>query len=221
MRTELRQIQRRLQVTTVFVTHDQVEALSMSNRIAVMRDGVIVQEGVPREIYRRPNSAFVAKFIGASTFIPGVVRRVDRAADGVVTIVAQTIIGEIVGRGSDGLSANQDVVVAVRPEGVRLRSAGEPSGANIFEGVVDVSLYVGDSMLYRIDIAGQPIQAKADPDTEFAPHESLTVELPPQACVVVAADPTLDKAAGGNVDGGPGLPMPTAVSGTGAPLDVQ
>ena len=73
MRKELRLIQRRLKVTTIFVTHDQVEALSMSNRIAVMKDGVIVQEGSPRDIYLAPNSEFVAAFIGATNFIRGTV----------------------------------------------------------------------------------------------------------------------------------------------------
>src|SRR5690606_17180120 len=79
MRTELRLIQRKVKVTTVFVTHDQVEALAMSNTIAVMNHGKIVQEGTPREIYLEPNSTFTAAFVGATTFISGQVADYDAA----------------------------------------------------------------------------------------------------------------------------------------------
>src|SRR5947207_4037003 len=77
MRFELRELQRRLRITTLYVTHDQIEALSMSNVIAVMNSGVIVQEGAPREIYLQPKSKFVANFIGSTNQLAGRVARID------------------------------------------------------------------------------------------------------------------------------------------------
>src|SRR6185503_16638404 len=84
MRAELKRLQRTLGVTTIFVTHDQQEALALSDRIAVMRDGRVEQLGTPEDIYDRPGSRFVADFVGATNLLSGVVR--DRANDGTVAI---------------------------------------------------------------------------------------------------------------------------------------
>src|SRR5207253_5316474 len=91
MRVELRELQRRLRITTLYVTHDQIEALSMSNTIAVMSAGVIVQEGAPREVYLQPNSKFVANFIGSTNQLNGQVSKTGDDGTGVV----RTDAGEI------------------------------------------------------------------------------------------------------------------------------
>src|SRR5262252_244667 len=109
MRLELRELQRRLRITTLYVTHDQIEALSMSNVIAVMSSGVIVQEGAPRDIYLQPKSKFVANFIGSTNQLSGRVARLDTNGTGTV----RTDAGEICCGLFAGLGQGANVVVVV------------------------------------------------------------------------------------------------------------
>jgi spermidine/putrescine ABC transporter ATP-binding subunit len=120
MQVELRSLQQRLGITAVFVTHDQEEALTLSDRVAVMRNGVIEQIGAPREIYDRPRSAFVASFLGASNFVEGVVVAREAGA----TIV-ETPGGRVFVRAER--SIGERVRIAVRPERLRMERGG-PSG---------------------------------------------------------------------------------------------
>ena len=98
MRGELRLLQRRVKVTTLFVTHDQVEALSMSNRVAVMNKGEIIQEGTPRDIYFTPNSEFVASFVGAKNFLHGTAGPRDGESD---MMPVRTSLGTLTGRAEE------------------------------------------------------------------------------------------------------------------------
>src|SRR5881396_2914608 len=111
VRGEIRALQKDLGITTVYVTHDQEEALSLSDRVAVMRDGVILQTAPPRELYERPRSRFVADFVGVNNFVPGVCR--DVAADG-ATI--DTALGVVRGVAADGVTPGGRCLLAVRPE---------------------------------------------------------------------------------------------------------
>ncbi len=108
LRHEVKDLQRRLGVTTVMVTHDQEEALTMADRIVVMNHGVIEQVGTPMEIYREPATAFVADFIGTMNFLPGQVIAPDRVRLGQVDLACQ----------SDGLAQGSEVTIAVRPEDI-------------------------------------------------------------------------------------------------------
>src|SRR3712207_3818245 len=119
MQVELRSLQRQLGITTVFVTHDQEEALTMSDRIAVMRDGVIEQLGPPREVYERPATEFVATFLGASNLIDAVA---------VATEGGQSLVEAASGRFlvPGGFPAGRRLRLAVRPERVRVRAGGGP-----------------------------------------------------------------------------------------------
>ena len=121
MQVELRSLQRQLGITTVFVTHDQEEALTMSDRIAVMRDGVIEQLGAPREVYERPATEFVATFLGASNLIDAVVagqRRRAQPGRGGVRDASRSAAA--------ALAPGQRLRLAVRPERVRVCPAGGP-----------------------------------------------------------------------------------------------
>ncbi len=118
MRDELREIQRSVGITTIFVTHDQAEALGLSDRIAVMHGGRIEQLGAPREIYERPATRFVAEFIGASSVLRGHAVAADR-----VTLAGGAAVRVL---GVPGLRSGEAVELAIRPERVRL--AGEPGG---------------------------------------------------------------------------------------------
>lgn len=131
MRVELRRLQRELGITSVYVTHDQVEALSLSSRIAVMHAGRVEQVGTPEEIYHRPATRFVATFIGSSNLLPGTVK--ERLAGGRLRI--ETPLGVLACQSGDHLRAGQQVAVFLRPEDVRLPEGG--TGEPRFRAVVE------------------------------------------------------------------------------------
>ncbi|WP_427183684.1 ABC transporter ATP-binding protein [Bordetella bronchialis] len=123
MQVELRQLQRRLGTTTIFVTHDQEEALTMSDRVAVMKDGRIQQAGAPRDIYERPGTEFVATFLGASNILRGEVR--GRDGDKLVVGLGGTCLAVDPPAGQGGAYAVGDAIrLALRPEKVRLDTRG-------------------------------------------------------------------------------------------------
>ncbi len=146
MQFELKQLQRKIGVTLVYVTHDQEEALTMSDRIAVMNRGRVIQVGTPLDIYNRPATRFVSDFIGDSNLIEATAERVAggrvelRTADGVAFRVAT----------ADGVAAGQRVTLAVRPEQVRFVADGEPAPDNVLSGTVDSVNFQGDAILYRV-----------------------------------------------------------------------
>jgi iron(III) transport system ATP-binding protein len=184
MRKELRMIQRRIKVTTVFVTHDQVEALSMSNRIAVMRNGVIIQVGTPRDIYMAPNSEFVASFIGATTFFRGEVIAVDPGAR---TATLRTPVGELVCAAEHLPAVGQLIAAAVRPECIRVAQRPDPAMNNI-EGQVDIGLFVGEAVDYHVLVGDEMVRVKGDPRSRFRRRDKVFLEIDPQHCVLIPPD---------------------------------
>jgi putative spermidine/putrescine transport system ATP-binding protein/spermidine/putrescine transport system ATP-binding protein len=148
MQVELRSLQQRLGITAVFVTHDQEEALTLSDRVAVMRNGVIEQIGAPREIYDRPRSAFVASFLGASNFVEG-----DVVARDASSIVVDTPSGRVGAHGEKPLG--ERVRIAVRPE--RLRMARRDA-QGLPARVRDI-VYRGPVTHFYMDSAAGPLLA--------------------------------------------------------------
>jgi iron(III) transport system ATP-binding protein len=184
MRKELRMLQRRIKVTTVFVTHDQIEALSMSNRIAVMRSGVIIQVGTPREIYLKPNSEFVASFIGATTFFRGEVISVNQDAR---TVTLRTPVGELICAADDVPSVGETVAAAVRPESIKVAEQPNPAMNNI-EGQVDVGLFVGEAVDYHVEVGDEIVRVKGDPRSRFRRRDKVYLEIDPRDCVLIPPD---------------------------------
>jgi len=150
MQLELKHIQRHLRVTVIYVTHDQEEALTMSDRVAVMRRGRIEQVGTPAELYEAPASRFVADFLGESNFVEGVI--VGEPARGRWHVRAAGGL-EFRGVGSAPLRAGQAVTAAVRPEKlvpVEAAGAAPADAMNTCRGTVTEAIYVGDATRYRI-----------------------------------------------------------------------
>ncbi|HEY7047841.1 MAG TPA: ABC transporter ATP-binding protein [Jatrophihabitantaceae bacterium] len=145
MRSELRAIQRRLGITTLYVTHDQAEALSMSNRIAVMSEGQIVQEGTPREIYAAPRTRFVADFIGESNFLDGVV--VGRADLDRMTI--STSMGAITAVCPGDVQPGDAVTIGIRPQDLTTEVGSAHAGSTV-RCTVEQVLYVGEHYDYQL-----------------------------------------------------------------------
>jgi iron(III) transport system ATP-binding protein len=185
MRFELKRLQRELGLTTVYVTHDQSEALALSDRVAVMTAGVIEQIGSPEEIYAAPQSAFVADFIGLSNFLSG--RLV--ANDGAHSRV--DVAGHVVtARSSPETAVGDDVLVFVRPNEVELlpvSSATDDADTNEFAANVEQVTYLGDRLDYRIGLDGggtirvqseHRIEAGSKVRARFAPDRARV--MPPR-----------------------------------------
>jgi spermidine/putrescine ABC transporter ATP-binding subunit len=173
MRGELREIQRSVGITTVFVTHDQSEALGLSDRIAVMLGGRIEQLGAPREIYEKPATRFVAEFIGASSVLRGRVTAADQ-----VTLAGGEAVRVL---GVKGLLAGEAVEVAIRPERIRL-AAG--AGENVVDGRVTGVVYQGVQTDLTVEIGGGQRLVVFVPEPApiaLAPGQTLRLLLPPDA----------------------------------------
>ena len=148
MQYEITRLHEKLGFTVIYVTHDQAEALSMSNRIAVFNDGVVQQCAPPAELYERPANAFVAEFIGENNFIEG---RVERIEDGraVVTIPGE---GQVVAEASEGLEPGARSVVSIRPEKLFIHPTTHPHDNEISATFV-ARIYVGDFIRYYFRLA--------------------------------------------------------------------
>ncbi|MBA7631367.1 Vitamin B12 import ATP-binding protein BtuD [subsurface metagenome] len=156
MQLELRRLQKRIQITTIFVTHNQREAMSMSDRIVVMNQGRIEQVGSPREIYLNPASPFVANFIGTTNLIPATVQTVGQEA-----IQLMTPDGPVSAKTTDlDVTEGKECIISIRPESVRLTVEIDKAEENSFLGKVDFKRHVGELIEYYINTrAGQEIIA--------------------------------------------------------------
>ena len=184
MRVELRELQRRLGITTLYVTHDQIEALSMSNMIAVMSAGVTVQEGTPREIYLQPRSKFVAQFIGSTNQISGQVT--DQGSDGIGTV--RTDEGEISCGILDGLIAGNNVVVVVRPESIVLHQKKPAHGDNILEGKIGAAMFLGEYVDCTIELGKNVLETHQPHSLRVRRGDAVWVELPSGDCMALPAE---------------------------------
>jgi spermidine/putrescine transport system ATP-binding protein len=153
MQLELKRIQSEVGITFLYVTHDQEEAMTMSNRLAVMRHGRIEQIGEPEDVYENPATEFVAGFLGASNLLEG---RIERRDGPLATVLLST--GTAVAIPADGLNGRDSTVkVGVRPEKIRLeRDTGEaPAGWNCVTGVLRIATYVGVSYQFTVEGPGE------------------------------------------------------------------
>lgn len=157
MRIEIRQIQQRLGITSVYVTHDQIEAMSLSDRIVVMNGGKVEQVGSPRQIYRQPHTAFVANFIGRTNFVPATVLRLEGAE-----MVLSALGGALrVSQPDAHRAVGDQAMLVVRPDAVRLHPQAD---AAAFIGSVHRSTYLGSHVEYEVAVGGQVLIAvESDP----------------------------------------------------------
>lgn len=178
MRTEIRRIQKEMNITSVYVTHDQIEAMTLSDRIVVMNLGVIEQIGTPMEMYRYPNSRFVANFIGRANFVTGVVEEQNKDALTVKTL------GEVIPlkNVTRTFKKQEAVTLIVRPEMIRVKKTGE-----LFKGIIRRAVYLGNVIEYDVEVGGQLITGlETDPYVlELFPEgEQVTVGFA-EGCIQV------------------------------------
>jgi len=177
MRGEIRKLQERLKITTIFVTHDQFEAMSISDRIVVMKEGIIQQVGSPIEIYERPANEFIAGFVGFVNFLDGTVEKVDI---GLGKATTSTPIGEVHFVPEWNINVGDRVKLVVRPETIDI-SGAEPVGMNnTFQGEVEIGMYVGSLAKYTVLVKGQKIIIdQPNPrETFFRPKEKIYLSIP-------------------------------------------
>jgi multiple sugar transport system ATP-binding protein len=169
-RAEILRLQRRLETTTIYVTHDQIEAMTMGDRIAVMSAGVLQQVGSPKELYEHPVNLFVAAFIGspAMNFIRG---RVD---DGAIRFEAAKIDVPVSAR---SLSSGAEVIVGFRPEHLALRDSGAATMARL-PARVDVVEYLGDEELVHVQVGEHEIVALLPTDERLKPGQEIELGIP-------------------------------------------
>src|SRR5437764_2473501 len=184
MRIELRELQHRLGITSVYVTHDLEEALAMSDRIVVMRDGRIEQTGSPSEIYRLPNSAFVADFVGSANLIRGR-HRSDLDVDGLTAL--ETSTGHLVYGMAYGRTVGAELVVSVRT--VHLRISTEPPAAaqNVWRAPVEQTVFQGDFTQVHVGWGTQHLIARCAAMEPLAPGGEVYISVDPRHVVVLGA----------------------------------
>jgi iron(III) transport system ATP-binding protein len=181
MRFELKRFQRDLGITSVYVTHDQIEALALSSRIAVMRDGQVMQVGTPREIYEKPANRFVAEFIGTSNFIPGKI--VGREGE---TLIVDSDNGRLRAEVDYPGVAGEEVLLAVRPEGIRI-SADAATGTvpNEWSGEVLTRSFLGDSVDHMVRAGDREILVRAHSGTSIREGTPVTLQIEPSGLSVI------------------------------------
>lgn len=180
MRVELRELQRRLGITSVYVTHDQEEALAISDRVIVMNVGVIEQIGTPQEIYDRPRNRFVADFVGSANLIKGQVKG-KRESDGAVAFEAAG--GQMLRAHAPSTLTGKEVEVAVRTAYIDVGPVRP--GANQINGVIRQRMFHGDFVQYVVDCATGVMIVRRPPTNVLPEGADVTLSFPPEYCVLL------------------------------------
>ena len=196
MQIELRRIQHEVNITFIYVTHDQDEAMSMSNRVAVMRNGNFEQLGTPQEIFQTPRTQFVADFMGASNIFTG--RVIAATAEAADTAAARTIHIEtetglrVISRGGRKLSSGASVSFSIRPEAIQVfPSDRDWSADNTFDGRIVEKTYLGDVTELQVALAESDpvtsrIQSRIDQKFEFKEGDRVSVGWNAEDCNVLS-----------------------------------
>jgi iron(III) transport system ATP-binding protein len=192
VRAEIRKLQQELRITTIYVTHDQEEALSLSDRVAVMKDGRVLQVGVPKELYERPRTRFVADFVGTNNLLPGQVR--ERRGE---RLFVETGVGRL--EAIPNAAITDRCVLAIRPENVAIAGgdgalgAGAPDGGNRVSGRVALTSYLGNTLRYDVETGGGLVLKVdiRDPwhHDPMPVGRAVTVSFPPSVTLALPEEP--------------------------------
>jgi iron(III) transport system ATP-binding protein len=186
MRFEIKSLVRRMGITSVYVTHDQAEAMVISDRVVVMNSGNVVQIGKPEEIYARPANRFVADFIGAMNFIPGEIREPPGDSD---SVYVHSALGRRMRckRGLDpAAGAGDKVFASIRPEDVEVWAKHLPETDNLFKGVLTHRAYLGNFLYLFVDINDTTIRVQAPHHLRHEEGDQLYLYLNPEKCLLLS-----------------------------------
>jgi iron(III) transport system ATP-binding protein len=180
LRVELKELAKSTGMTTLYVTHDQVEAMVMGDRVAVMNGGIVLQEGVPAELYQRPRHLFVARFLGEMNFVEGVIK----SCTGEFAEV-ETPAGPLSVTRAENVLERGKVLVGFRPEDAVLLQAPRE---NTLPGTISASYYLGDVLLYDIAIGAGVVQVRRPKSEVLEPGLTVFVHVPRACCLAFAED---------------------------------
>lgn len=185
MRFEIKSIVRRMNITSVYVTHDQAEAMVLSDRIAVMDAGNIVQVGPPEEIYKRPANRFVADFVGTTNFIAGQVTKIAKEEGQVYvhTEMGQEILCRLFDTAS--VAVGQKVHVSIRPEDVQILTAPPKAQENVLKGKIEHRAYLGNFLYFFVHVNGTMIRVQTPYDMRQKEGDEALLLLDPDKCVAL------------------------------------
>ena len=184
MRFEIRRLHERFGITTLYVTHDQAEAMVISDRAAVIRNGRVEQIGAPHELFERPRTRFVAEFIGKTNLI-------DAVADGSGSVARGRLRLRVA---ADGLTPGTPAVVSIRPHVITLGPRGDaptpPAGSNTLAGIVRRASYLGDTVDYQVGLGDSDVVLRVTGPTPARARagDPVLVTVPAEACVLLPAD---------------------------------
>jgi iron(III) transport system ATP-binding protein len=177
MRFEIRRLHETFGITTLYVTHDQAEAMVISDRVAVLHRGQIVQIGTAEDLFRRPRTRFVAEFIGRTNLVDAEVAEPGVATQGALRLRLATA----------GLARGTPLVVSIRPHEIELvlPERGAAAGANILSGTIERTSYLGDAVDYHVRLTGSDVllRVTASPPARFSAGGAVTLAVAPEACV--------------------------------------
>ena len=188
MRFELKRLQRELKITTIYVTHDQSEALALSHQVAVMNQGRIQQIGSPRDIYERPHNQFVADFVGSTNFVEGIVRSKEAEAD---CYIIETELGMLRSQSVEAVKAGDKVVLSIRPEDVELSDVKPADvSVNAWHAMVDQKVFLGEAMDMRIKVGERILLARTHPSIRTPIGQPIWAHVNPHKSVAMPASGT-------------------------------
>ena len=185
MRFEIKSLVRRMGITSVYVTHDQAEAMVISDRVSVMNAGDIVQVGTPEEIYKKPANRFVADFIGTTNFIPGEISELlkERQLAYVHTEFGQKMLCKIPDPAM--ASTNNKVNISIRPEDIEVFTEPREAKDNLFKGTIVHRAYLGNFLYLFVNVDHTMIRVQAPYDIKQKEGEELFLFLDPEKCVLL------------------------------------
>jgi iron(III) transport system ATP-binding protein len=186
LRFEIKSLVRRMGITSVYVTHDQAEAMVISDRIAVMEAGNIVQIGTPQEIYAKPANRFVADFIGTMNFMPGEIVQVlqDRDQAYVHTEFSENMLCTM----PDGkvVKIGEKVYASIRPEDVEIFTEPPQTGENLFKGIIAHKAYLGNFLYFFVSVNETMIRVQVPHYVPQEEGQELYLVLNPQKCMILS-----------------------------------
>ena len=187
MRSEIKALQRRTNITTIFVTHDQAEALAISDQIAVMHGGKLIEIGSPHQLYSRPKRRFTATFLGLTNLIAGKVLEVDGDSRPGKMETKKGILSFIP---APGLKKDQAAVISIRPENIPVHKEKPHSLDNVVEGIVKEAIFMGDAYHCKIAVGDDVLAVHTHPFHSISPGEKVYLHLDPKSCNGLPADDT-------------------------------
>jgi ABC-type Fe3+/spermidine/putrescine transport system ATPase subunit len=186
LRFEIKSLVRRMGITSVYVTHDQAEAMVISDRIAIMNSGNVVQVGTPEEIYKRPANKFVADFIGTMNFIPGQIVEAAPAGGGVYVRAefSERLLCSV--NDTSAIRPGEDVFASIRPEDVEAFTEPPQGRENLFKGAIVHKAYLGNFLYFFVRVNETMIRVQVAHHLPQAEGDALYLFLNPQKCMILS-----------------------------------